>query len=159
MLLVLAAQLAKLTALGKMWPYIVIRQLLYLPFIDPLSGGYHMNQCKCLLNILKCAIINTEQVMVISGLRLTICKNLVVRSSGINQSEERRGVEQLEARKAHNLEVAGSSPAPATILRASEGCHSELLAKNDKKQNNESNTLAWRFGWYYQKRPFRASEG
>lgn len=26
-----------------------------------------------------------------------------------------RGVEQLAARQAHNLEVAGSSPAPATI--------------------------------------------
>lgn len=33
-----------------------------------------------------------------------------------------RGVEQLVARKAHNLEVPGSSPGPATILRASEGC-------------------------------------
>lgn len=28
----------------------------------------------------------------------------------------RRGVEQLAARKAHNLEVGGSSPSPATIL-------------------------------------------
>ena len=27
-----------------------------------------------------------------------------------------RGVEQLEARRAHNPEVAGSNPAPATIL-------------------------------------------
>ena len=28
----------------------------------------------------------------------------------------RRGVEQLVARKAHNLEVVGSNPTPATIL-------------------------------------------
>lgn len=28
-----------------------------------------------------------------------------------------RGVEQLEARRAHNPEVAGSSPAPATTNR------------------------------------------
>ncbi len=28
-----------------------------------------------------------------------------------------RGVEQLAARQAHNLEVAGSSPAPATKLK------------------------------------------
>ena len=39
-------------------------------------------------------------------------------------SKERRyrGVEQLEARRAHNPEVVGSSPSPATIKKHSQEC-------------------------------------
>ena len=40
-----------------------------------------------------------------------------VRSPAPSGSSEYRGVEQLAARRAHNPEVAGSSPAPATIKK------------------------------------------
>ena len=46
MLLVLAFRLAKLTAPDKLWQNIIILQPLSLPFIDPLSGGYQLNQRK-----------------------------------------------------------------------------------------------------------------
>ena len=39
----------------------------------------------------------------------------------------------VAARGAHNPEVGGSNPPPATNLRQGEGCHSELLAKNGGK--------------------------
>ena len=38
-----------------------------------------------------------------------------------------RGVEQLEARRAHNPEVVGSSPASATIIRVVEFGNSDFL--------------------------------
>ena len=40
-----------------------------------------------------------------------------------------RGVEQMVARRAHNPEVAGSSPVPATILT----CQKRYLAKKSRK--------------------------
>jgi hypothetical protein len=51
MLLVLAFRLAKLTAPDKLWQNIIILQPLSLPFIDPLSGGYQLNQYKGLTKI------------------------------------------------------------------------------------------------------------
>ena len=40
---------------------------------------------------------------------------LVLKYTGTQGCTEYRGVEQLEARRAHNPEVVGSSPASATI--------------------------------------------
>ena len=50
-----------------------------------------------------------------------------------------RGVEQLEARRAHNPEVVGSSPASATIktpdFDKKSGVFSNFLAQNGAVQN------------------------
>ena len=43
----------------------------------------------------------------------TILRDIIIGHSG--SAPEYRGVEQLEARRAHNPEVVGSSPASATI--------------------------------------------
>ena len=44
-----------------------------------------------------------------------------------------RGVEQMVARRAHNPEVAGSSPVPATTKTRSEKTGSFLVLKRGKK--------------------------
>ena len=44
-------------------------------------------------------------------MRAFMCSNEPIRSVFV---KNHRGIEQLAARQAHNLEVAGSSPAPAT---------------------------------------------
>jgi hypothetical protein len=43
-----------------------------------------------------------------------VLKSLNILGQYATVLKQRRGVEQLAARKAHNLEVVGSSPTPAT---------------------------------------------
>ena len=52
-----------------------------------------------------------------------------------------RGVEQLVARRAHNPEVAGSSPVPATMLNVHNGL--------DRYEHSFLCTLVFRVGFAY----------
>lgn len=45
-------------------------------------------------------------------------------TKGFYISSSRGG--EVASRRAHNPEIAGANPAPATILHFSEGCHSKL---------------------------------
>ena len=59
-----------------------------------------------------------------------------------------RGVEQLAARRAHNPEVAGSSPAPATIAKTKSNDLVFLLYKNlgHEKYKTETKQKKQQFG-------------
>lgn len=52
--------------------------------------------------------------------RVHVCPQIP--GTGQDDSTLHRGVEQLAARQAHNLEVAGSNPAPATNARPTGIC-------------------------------------